>query len=130
MHAAIDVSFGMVNNFMHVAPFQFVVGYGVIGEYGRSEFHIVENFILQSLAFHIRHNGCANLAFVAVKHSHDDSFSGCAASVTALGCKAFAAIPVHVLQLSTDESFVNFHAAAFCSAELRSYIASLESESK
>jgi len=120
----------MIHNVMHVAPFQFVVGHGIIGENGRAIFHIVENFVLQSLAFHIRDNGGANLALVAIQHSYYDGLTRRSAGVSALGCEAFAPIPVHVLQFSADESFINFHSAALCSAELRSHRSRLESESQ
>jgi hypothetical protein len=83
MHAAIDVGLGMVHNFMDAARMQLVIGHGVIGVDWRSEFHTVENFILQSLVFHIRHHRSANLAFVAVEHWHYNSLARRAGSVTA-----------------------------------------------
>ena len=56
MYLAIDVGFGMVHDFMHVSKMQLVIGHGVIGVDRGSVFHVVENFVLQSLSFDVRHD--------------------------------------------------------------------------
>src|SRR5260370_40678168 len=57
VNATAHVTLGLVNKLMHEAPVHFAhVGYGIIGIDLGSVLHLVENFGLQSLALHIRHN--------------------------------------------------------------------------
>src|SRR5437899_10335380 len=113
MHAAFDVGFCMVHDFMDVTPMQLVVRHGIIREHKGAVFHIFQDFILQGLALHIRYYCGANVALVPVKHSHDNGFASCAASMSALGRKTLAAITVHVGEFSSDEGFDHLKATAF-----------------
>src|ERR1039457_1651267 len=116
MHAAIDVSLGVVHGFMNVLPLEIIVGHGIIGVDRRSEFYVVKNLRLQCVALHIRNNGSADLALIAIQHPHDDSLASCSASVSRLRSEAFSAISVHVLELSTHKGFVNLYPTAFSTA--------------
>src|SRR5438034_9835972 len=130
MHPAFDVGLRMVHDFMDVAPVQLIVGHGIISEHKRTVLNIFQDFILQCLALHVRHYRGANLALVAIKHSHDNGFAGCTASVSALSREALTAITVHVAELAADESFIYLNPAALGSAELGSHGVSFQYKSQ
>ena len=65
----------------------------------------------------------ADLAFVAVQHSHDNGFAGHAASVSALSSESLAPVTMHVFDLSADESFIYFYAAGFRSTDFEPKVA-------
>src|ERR1035441_10626165 len=117
MDAALYVGFGMVHNVMDKAIVQLVVAYSVIGVDGRTVAHIVQNFILQSLALHVRYNLGADLSHVAVKNTlHNRLADEHSACVLLLNAKPTA--PVHILRQSTNECFIGFQFAARTASHL------------
>ena len=114
MDATTDVSLGFVNHIVNEAPLHsLVVGNRIVGLNGAAIFDVLENLILQSLAGDVWHNVSADLAKIPIKNAlHDGLILEWAFTIDSQ-----AALYVHVLGNSADESFICFDLATL-SADL------------
>lgn len=109
MNLTAHISFYMVHSFVNVVPAGAVVAHSLIGLDLRAVFNILEDFVLQSLALHIRYNLCPHLPGFMVVHSHDHGLVAVAlrvlvrvkvgSGITQFLCATF----VHVSQLAADK---------------------------
>src|SRR5229473_6155085 len=108
------VSLCLVNHVMHETPVHSVIVCNrVVRVDLASILHILEYFVLQSLAGHVRNNLGANLTQIPVKDSLHNRFSRCASCIPFLSRELDTARTVHVFNLATYEGFVRFHFATF-----------------
>src|SRR5580700_818977 len=70
VHLSANVSLGLVDHVMHKSSLHpVVVSNCAVGIDRAAKLHVLENFILQSLALDVRHNGGAYLTKIAVKNA-------------------------------------------------------------
>src|SRR5437868_5228970 len=103
----------MIYDFVYICFVQALICGCLIGIDVGSVLYAVEDGILQSQPFHIRHNLSSYLSRSAVQHSHDDGLASWSAHAPGA---AECSIPrllrrVHILQFSADESLIDFHFA-------------------
>src|SRR5271157_1650847 len=108
VYQSTDVLFRVIHYVMHEAVMQIVITNMLVGIDLRAVFHFAEDFILQSLAFHIRNYLSADLPKITVEQTHDDGF----AVPSAAFLVADFLILVHVLELAAHKRLVHFNRAA------------------
>jgi len=104
MDASVDVSFGVVDDLMHIFSVKPFIGQKSIGIQSRSFFHVVADFFLKQGFPSIDDNLGSDLS-AALQNSHDCGFIPAA-------CSADSPRPfrrVHVAGFAADESFIHFH---------------------
>jgi hypothetical protein len=115
VNAAMHIGLSFVHNVVNESALQsIVVGNSVIGIDCAAEFHILEYFVLQRFARHVRHNCSTHPTQIAVEDSLHNGF----VFVRAAAFHFQATALVHVLRDSADEGFIRFHFATFA-ADLR-----------
>ena len=108
MNLTANIRLSLVNEVMHEAPLQAVViGHSVIGVNLGAVAHVLENFILQCLALHVRDDSGANFAEIPVKDALHDGL----VEVRPEGVDPVLSlrIAVHVLNLAADERLIDFN---------------------
>ncbi len=108
MDATFDVLLRVVNHVMHEPSLMRVISNGLIGIDGSAFLDVVQDFRLQGFTLHVRHDRCANLPQIPVKHSHNDCFSVMRTDLLI----AKSAILVHVPDPTADKGFVYFDFSA------------------
>src|ERR1019366_620331 len=113
MHLAVHITFNVVNDIMHELFTQSVIANPLVGIDLRVAADFPQNFALQGIAPHIRHNLGAYFAEIAVKHPHNDTL----VHVVALELPTFDLSHsrllafVHVGNAATNEGFIYFDRA-------------------
>src|SRR5271165_781837 len=74
-YAATDVPLCMIDKLVDKAPVQLVVSHGVVCVDRGAIADVLQDFILQSLAFDVGHYGRTNLAQIAVKDALHDGLA-------------------------------------------------------
>src|SRR5271157_28159 len=115
MDLPVDVPLGMVNEFMHEAVVQQVIGHSIVRVNLRTIAHILQDFILQGLALHVGNDLTANLPQIAVKNTLHSRLAEIQISKPILAANLpqfhFAAL-VHIDSLATYECFIGFNGTA------------------
>jgi hypothetical protein len=124
VYAALHVLDRMVNHVVRLEAGKFIVGDGIIGIELRSELDLIQNFDLQGLTLHVRHNLRPNAAKIAVKDSHNGSAAHVLHTVCVYGLASHAvemltAALVSIAHLPADECLIDFDLPLSVRSKLR-----------
>src|SRR5580704_1535712 len=109
-----DIGLGMVHNVMHEPIADFGVSVPLIGVDRGTTLDRGQNFLLQGFTLDVGNHLGANLANVAVQHSHHNGLALRSGNHVVTSTLGF----VHVLERSANKRFVHFDRARFSSAQL------------
>src|SRR5271157_1827476 len=123
VYLAIHVLDGMIHNFMGESLAQLVIANSRIRVDLAAVFHVVQNLVLQGLAFYVRNDFSPHLPQTPVKYSEYSGLAKVGISAHLLPATLLQTIlpaPVHLVRIRADESLIALNRAAVIAAKLES----------